>query len=56
MSKLFESKKLLAPGVAIPSADAQIIFTKAPFLQYEHSLLDKNLRQYLERIMVSKKY
>ena len=49
-------KKLLAPGVAIPSADAQIIFTKAPFLLYEQSLLDKNFRQYLERIMVSKKY
>ena len=42
MNKLFESKKLLAPGVAIPSADAQIIFTKAPFIQYEQILLDKN--------------
>ena len=35
MNKLFESKKLLAPGVAVPSADAEIVFTKAQFLQYE---------------------
>ena len=56
MNKLFESKKLLAPGVAIPSADAQIIFTKAPFIQYEQILLEKNFRKYLETIMVSKKY
>ena len=55
MNKLFESKKLLAAGVALPSADAQIIFTKAPFIQYEQTLLDKNFRQYLETIMVSKK-
>ena len=55
MNKLFESKKLLAAGVAVPSADAQIIFTKAPFIQYEQMLLDKNFRQYLETIMVSKK-
>ena len=48
-------KKLLAAGVALPSADAQIIFTKAPFIQYEQMLLDKNFRQYLETIMVSKK-
>ena len=55
MNKLFESKKLLAAGVALPSADAQIIFTTAPFIQYEQMLLDKNFRQYLETIMVSKK-
>ena len=55
MNKLFESRKLLNPGVAIPAADAQIIFTKAPFIQHEQILLDKNFRQYLERIMVSKK-
>ena len=55
-NKLFESKKLLALGVAIPSADAQIIFTKAPLIQYEQIRLDKNFRQYLETIMVSKKY
>ena len=35
--------------------DTQIIFTKPPFLQYEQFLLDKNFRQYLETIMVSKK-
>ena len=56
MNKLFESKKLLATGSAIPQADAQIIFTRAPFTQYEQILLDKNFRQYLETIMVSKKF
>ena len=35
--------------------DTQIIFTKPPFLQYEQFLLDKNFRQYLQTIMVSKK-
>ena len=55
MNKIFKSKKLLAAGVALPNADAQIIFTKAPFLQHEQILLDKNFRQYLETIMVSKK-
>ena len=55
MNKLFESQKLLNPGVPIPAADAQIIFTKAPFIQYEQILLDKNFRQHLETIMVSKK-
>ena len=46
---------VLEGTIKIPSADAQIIFTKAPFIQYEQILLDKNLREYLERIMVSKK-
>ena len=55
MKKLFESKKLTAAGSAIPSPDAKIIFTKAPFIQYEQLLLDKNFRQYLETIVVSKK-
>ena len=55
INKLFESKKLLAAGVAIPTEDEQIIFTKAPFIQYEEILLDKNFRQYLETIMVAKK-
>ena len=55
MNKLFESRQLLNAGATIPAADAQIIFTKAPFIQYEHILLDKNFRQYLEIIMVSKK-
>ena len=55
MEKLFESRKVLAAGAAIPSANSQIIFTKAPFIQYEQILLDKNFRQHLETIMVSKK-
>ena len=46
---------VLEGTIKIPSADAQIIFTKAPFIQYEQILLDKNLREYLERILVSKK-
>ena len=56
MEKLFESRKSLAANAAIPGADAEIIFTKAPFVQYEQILLDKNFRQHLETIMVSKKY
>ena len=52
--KLFEPRKVLAAGTAIPAPDAKIIFTKAPFIQYEQILLDKNFRQYLETIMVSK--
>ena len=35
MKKLFESRKVLATGAAIPAPDAKIIFTKAPFVQYE---------------------
>ena len=54
MNKLFESRKLLAAGTALPAADAQIIFTRTPFIQYEQILLDKNFRQYLQTIMVSK--
>ena len=54
MKRLFESKKVLASTVA-PAPDAKIIFTKAPFIHYEQLLLDKNFRQYLETIMVSKK-
>ena len=55
MNKLFESRDVLASSAKIPDADAQIIFTRAPFVQYEQILLDKNFRQYLETIMVSKK-
>ena len=55
MNRLFESRKLLAASVAIPTADAQIILTKARFIQYEQIYLDKNLGQHLETIMVSKK-
>lgn len=46
---------MLVPGAAIPSADADIIFIRAPLIQYEQILLDKNFRHYLETIMVSKK-
>ena len=45
----------MAASSAIPSPNPKIIFTKAPFIQYEQLLLDKNFRQYLETIMVSKK-
>ena len=55
MKKLFESRKVLAAGTAIPAPDAKIIFAKASFIQYKQILLDKNFRQYLETIMVSKK-
>ena len=56
MNKLFESRDVHASTVkTIPDADAEIIFTRAPFIQYEQILLDKNFRQHLETIMVSKK-
>ena len=44
MEKLFESKGVIASAAAIPAADAQIVFTKAPFIQYEQILLNKNFR------------
>ena len=54
--RLFESKKLLSSTTTTaPAPDAEIIFTRAPFIQYEQILLDKNFRQHLETIMVSKK-
>ena len=52
MKKLFESKK---KEIVIGAPDAEILFIKAPFLQYQQCLLDKNFRQYLKTIMVSKK-
>ena len=56
MNKLFASRKVLASTTtAAPSADAEIIFTRAPFVQYEQILLGKNFRQHLKTIMVSKK-
>ena len=55
MERLFESRKALATNAKIPSVVAEIIFTRAPFIQYEQILLDKNFRQHLETIMVSKK-
>ena len=55
MDKLFKYRKVLASGAAIPEVDVEILFTRAPFVQYEQILLDKNFRQHLETIMVSKK-
>ena len=55
MERLLESRKALANNAAIPAVDAEIIFTKAPFIQYEKVLLDKKFRPHLETIMVSKK-
>ena len=56
MEKLFESRKVLAAGADIPdSVYAEIIFTRAPFIQFEQILVHKNFRQHLETIMVSKK-
>ena len=52
MKKLFKSKKKVT---TIAAPYAQIIFTRLPFIQYEQFLLDKNFRQYLETILVSKK-
>ena len=43
MEKLFESKKKVT---TIAAPDAQIIFTRSPFIQYEQFLLDKNFKQY----------
>ena len=55
-NKLFESRKKLASTVKTPpDPDVEILFTRAPFVQYEQILLDKNFRQHLETIMVSKK-
>ena len=54
MKKLFESRKVLGSTAALPTLNAKIIFSKAPFTQYEQILLDKNFRQYLET-MISKK-
>ena len=54
MKKLFESRKVHVSDTELLTPDVKIIFTKAPFVQYEQILLDKNFRQYLETIMVSK--
>ena len=55
MKRLFESRKVLAGKATITSPGTKIIFTKAPFIQYEQLLIDKNFRWYLETIMVFKK-
>ena len=52
MKRLSESKNKVT---AIGASKAKIIFTKASFIQYEQILLDKNFRQYIEPIMISKK-
>ena len=44
-------KKVMTIGVP----DAQIVFRKAPYLQYEQILLTKNFRQDLETILLSSK-
>ena len=53
--KLFESRNIHASATALPTPEVKIIFTKAPFVQYEQILLDKNFKEYLETIMVSKR-
>ena len=56
MKRLFESRKPLTSSVtAPPDPDVEILFTRAPFVQYEQILLDKNFRQHLQTIMVSTK-
>ena len=56
MNKLFESREVHATTVkTIPDPDVEILFTQAPFVQYEQILLDKNFTQHLATIMVSKK-
>ena len=56
MTRLFQSRKVLAASTtSAPAPDAEILFTRAPFIQYEQILLDKNFRQHLGTIMVSKK-
>ena len=55
MTRLLESRKVLTWTATIPAPDAKIIFAKAPFIQYEQILFDKNFRELLETIMVSKK-
>ena len=52
MKKLFQSKKEVN-GIGVPVA--QIVFARAPFIQYLQILLTKNFRQYLDTIMLSSK-
>ena len=51
MEKLFESKKKVT---TIAAPDAQIIFTRSPFIQYEQFLLDKNFKQYWKQQFLKK--
>ena len=56
MTKFSQLRKVLsASTTSAPAPDAEILFTRAPFIQYEQILLDKNFRQHLETIMLSKK-
>ena len=53
MKKLLKSKKNVTN---IGAPDEQIVFLKAPFLQYKQILLTiKNFWQYLETILISSK-
>ena len=54
MKRLFESRNVHGSTAVIPAPNAKI-FTRAPFIKYEQILLEKDFRQYLETIMVSKK-
>ena len=54
MKRLFESRKVHSSTAVIPAPNAKI-FTRAPFIKYKQILLEKDFRQYLETIMVSKK-
>ena len=45
-----EMKKLFVTTTG--ASDAQIVFTKTPYLQYEQILLTKNFRQYLKTILL----
>ena len=40
---------------AVGSPESKIIFKKAPFVQYEQFLLDRNFREYIKTIMIYKK-
>ena len=55
MKKLFGSRKVLTSGTVVSAPNVKIIFTKAPFVQYEQLLLDKNFTQYPETIMLFKR-
>ena len=48
MEKLSESRATIASTAAIPAVDAQIIFTRAPFIQYEQYYQTKMLGSILK--------
>lgn len=52
MKNCLSQKKKVAD---IGALDEQIVFLKAPFLQYEQILLPKNFRQYPETVIISLK-